>query len=254
MTDISVFAVDPNTCQLSQIAGSPFSTGVKGGASALSYSPSGTCLAVTTPYNGRDLSQPGIISVFSVKNCIPTLVANNNAGGFITTSATFSQKGHCFVAANSFSDTLTTFSVSKCCQLTPSGLLPVLNDRSPYHLAANDTCIVSLEINPDGSFTLSSYKFGCCSGAAPDFSNPAKSTQGLARAILKPAEQLKKLIALKKEKRNKSSNCSHVISGHRVTPMPFSVWCIRICITVNPDSFIAFITQSIILRDMLYTV
>jgi 6-phosphogluconolactonase (cycloisomerase 2 family) len=139
---VSVFSVDPSTGGLTQVAGSPFPTGLV--PSAVTFSPSGGLLATAN----ADTNSVSLFSVDPSTGALTQVAGSPFATGKLPYGVAFSPSGGLLVTANNADSTLSVFSVDPSTDAltpvagspfaTPSGPIPVAFSPSGWLLAAAD--------------------------------------------------------------------------------------------------------------------
>lgn len=168
-SSVSFFSVNALSCILTPVPHSPFSTNVSNDGTPLSltFSPSGECLTVVTAMNPDYSNNFGALSIFSVKNCIPTLVNVVPSGGIGATGAAYSKNGGCLIVSNFFAS-INAFSVDTCCKICPQGTFNPGQNVLPIGIKSKDNCVVTVNVNEspvNPYIELRSYKLKPCQSA-----------------------------------------------------------------------------------------
>ena len=209
-SSVSFFNVDENSCALTPVANSPFSTGVNNSTlfGSLVFSPSGKCLTVVTETDPASLPGFGALSVFKVKKCIPTLVQVTSSEGVSALGAAYSKDGRCLFVTNTGSNAINVFDVDKCCKLTPKNTFSVGAEIFPVDVKSKDNCLVTLQlngVNPNNVLQeLVSYKLTRCSPNTVGIGQQPKATNKdfeRMKALLPSAHAKQRAAQLKEKKK-----------------------------------------------------
>lgn len=166
--NISLFLVNPNTCQIQFLSNTPSLLDVP---MMLSFSPNGLCLAVTSFGQPGNPLRLGSLTLFSFNPLNGQLTPTNinvPTGGNNPVGVKFSPDGMCLAVANEFSDNVTIFSLNPTsCQITSSTLYPTGPNPVGVSYSPNGQMLAVSNLNifgiGGGSINLFSTQPGQCS-------------------------------------------------------------------------------------------
>lgn len=195
-SELRIFSL--NNCHLEELPNSPLDLSPATGPTAVAFSPTGNCLAITFagepgtirlysvdgcqitesdgPLNtGTDpvdvifspngncvaaVSESDDISIYSVNNCQLTFIESYSGGLDLPTSVAFSPNGSCIVVPSPDLNEIVVFNVINGCQLvTPPSTFPTGDGPSSAIFSPNGKCLAHVN-NDDNSVTIFSVN-GC---------------------------------------------------------------------------------------------
>jgi DNA-binding beta-propeller fold protein YncE len=145
----SLFKADKGSCTLSEPNTYPV---IASNLQGIAWSPSDTCLAVTT-YN------PGHVSIYGVnkQNATATLVQPPVPTGFATSGVIYSKNGGCLFVANQLTGILAFDGSKNDCTISEQPI-SVIKGISPLYFDLKDTCLV---VTDQLHGTVNPYRLDC---------------------------------------------------------------------------------------------